>query len=497
MVRKGWLVRRLMWGLMNLKTDNLREVCMRNSWNILSSGNTVSPLVVVLSLGLLVRLVILFATQDLELKIVDEQHYVQLALNLLHGNGFAFEAGHLTSLRPPLYPAFLAFIWWVAGTDSLLIIRIAQVGLSLFNSVLVYWLGLRLFNQRVALYAAAGFCFYPSLLGFNAFLLTETLFVVLFTLFILGYVVLVQTGKISVALGVGSVLGLAALTRSILWPFPVILCFLAWFALAGNRAEKLKLIGVLLLGFVVVIGPWVYRNTQLQGVFTVVATQGGITLLMGNSASTPLYRAWDPITLQGEQSIFNDLPEKYVDGSRWTEGKKEKWAQKNALTYMMKHPWLTFQRSVVKFANFWGLERVIIAGWQQGLYSPLPIISFSGAVLISLAWVGLMLVASLGVFLSPPPNFHLHLFLITLLLFISGMHTLVFGHSRYHLALIPILCLYGAAAIQMKAWERLGEKTWCARGAITSLVILFSIWMWEVLFMEVGRIKLFFEAILS
>jgi len=80
---------------------------------------------------------------------------------------------------------------------------------------------------------------------------------------------------------------------------------------------------------------------------------------------------------------------------------------------------------------------------------------------------------------------------------ISGIHTVIFGHSRYHLSLIPILCLYGASAIQSKSWKRLGEKTWCARGAITVSAVLVSIWIWEVMFMETARIQQFFEVILG
>ena len=46
---------------------------------------------VVLVLGLLLRLIFLYATQSTGLMILDERHYHQLARNVLHGHGFRQE----------------------------------------------------------------------------------------------------------------------------------------------------------------------------------------------------------------------------------------------------------------------------------------------------------------------------------------------------------------------------------------------------------------------
>src|SRR5262249_30600729 len=119
-------------------------------------------LLLILGLGLLVRLVLLYATRDTGLMIVDEQHYHTLALNLLHGNGFAWAEGKLTSARPPLYPSLMTLIWTISGTKSLVLIRLAQIVISLANVYVLYRLGLLLFDRRVALVAAAGLAFYPS-----------------------------------------------------------------------------------------------------------------------------------------------------------------------------------------------------------------------------------------------------------------------------------------------------------------------------------------------
>jgi len=68
-------------------------------------------LLTVLAAGLLVRVIFLVETLETELKIVDEQHYYQLASSLFSGLGFAWGPDNPTSSRPPLYPGFLALVW--------------------------------------------------------------------------------------------------------------------------------------------------------------------------------------------------------------------------------------------------------------------------------------------------------------------------------------------------------------------------------------------------
>jgi 4-amino-4-deoxy-L-arabinose transferase-like glycosyltransferase len=429
--------------------------------------------------------------------IVDEQHYHTLAFNVLHGHGFAWEPGVLTSMRPPLYPVFIMLVWTVSGTENLWVVRMAQILLSLVNVLLLHRLGSLLFNRRIALFAAAGFCFYPSFIGFNVFILTEVLFTLLLTLVALGYVVLLQTGRLSVAWGTGIMLGLATLTRSILWLFPLVLCPLVFFSVHGTLWMRLKVALGLFLGFALVVTPWTVRNTRLQGVFTAVDTWGGLALRMGNYEHTPLHRAWDPVTLKGETSIFHQLHQDHPGASSWTEGRKEKWALRTALVYMVSHPWVTVQRAVIKFANFWGLERVIIAGWQQGLYQPPRWLAGLGTLAITFSYVVVMLCASLGLFLARPAERQAHIFFLLLMIFVCGMHTATFGHERYHLPLVPFLCLYAAAVVVNRSWRRLQDGAPAAVPPMAAWLVLLVIWGREVFIVELARIQALLRMLLT
>ena len=464
--------------------------------NLAEPQRELHRLLIVLVLGLFVRLIFLYTTKDVRLMIVDEQHYHVLALNLLHGHGLAWGPGTPTSLRPPLYPAFVAFVWWITDTESVSAVRMAQLLLSLLNTFALYQLGALLFDRRTALLAAAGFCFYPSLLAFNFLMLTEVLFTFLLTLVVLGYVILLRTGNGWAACGTGVGLGLAVLTRSVLWLFPVIFFPFVFFTMPGNRRKRLLAALLLFLGYFLVVIPWAVRNTKLQGVLTAVDTMGGLTLRMGNYDHTDLARPWDPSSIEGEKSIFQELHHDYPDSRFWTEGQKEKWALKKALAYMVDHPQLTLKRAVVKFARFWGLERVVIAGWQQELYQPPRWFVLAGTLIIAFSCLSVMLLACLGIFLAPPADRRVHVFLLLLMGFIVGIHTVTFGHERYHLPLMPFLLLYAAAVIERRSWIQLCNVRQAA-APILACISLFVIWGWEVLIVEVDRIRVLVHTFLG
>jgi len=308
-------------------------------------------------------------------------------------------------------------------------------------------------------------------------------------------VILLEKEKTSIAIGTGLVLGLAALTRGILWPLPILLCPLTFLVLKGNRGARLKLVGCLLLGYLIVMIPWAIRNTELQGVLTVVNTQGGITLLMGNYEHTKINRAWDPIALKGKKSIFVKLYEEHPEASTWTLGQREKWAQKTAVNYMLDHPWLTVKRSIIKFSQFWGLERSIVGGFRAGYYHPTK--WFVGAVtfVIPLVYCLVMGLACFGLFGAPPTDWRVQGLFLLIILFISGLHAIVFGHSRYHLPLMPLIILYAAAALMNSSSISVRQGVLKVVGPMTVFSGLLLAWGRELLVVEADRIKFFMTSL--
>ena len=425
-------------------------------------------------------------TADLQLHIVDEQHYAALAGNLTDSGVFALTAGKPTSMRPPLYPAFVAGLWRLTGQESLQLVRAAQIALSLASVVLLYRIGTQLFDRRAAVLAAAGLCFYPSLLIGNYLLLTETLFTFLLLVFINGYIALLRRPRTLVALATGGALALAALTRSILWPFPIVLVPLTYLSLTGTRMARLATVGFLLIGYGAVIAPWAIRNTRLQKVPTMVDTMGGLNLRMGNYEHTPDDRMWDAVSLEGSQNWAAALFEAYP-GVTFTEGEKDKWAQRMAVVYMWHHPLITLRRSAIKFADFWGLEREYAAGLEHAIFRPPQVIAVLAVAAIAVVYPLMMIAAVFGLSLARPADVRIHRLLLLIVIFICAIHTLTFGHSRYHLPLVPVLLLYAASAWLNRSWRRLGGDVRTIPVPVAGVLVLAAIWIRQLAFKDFSR----------
>jgi 4-amino-4-deoxy-L-arabinose transferase-like glycosyltransferase len=379
-------------------------------------------------------------------------------------------------------------IWTVVGSHSLQAIRLFQFVLALATSGLVYLLGKRVYGTLVGRYAAAICWLYPSLIFYNALILTETLFTLLFVAFVLCSILLVQQPRASFAVLCGVSLGLAALTRSVLWPLPLLLCPLLAFLIRAPLPRRLALPALVLAGYALVIAPWAVRNTRLQGTLTIVDTMGGMNLRMGNYEYTPDDRMWDAVSLTGEKSwvagLAADRPGEVV-----TEGVKEKWAQRKAIQYMREHPGITLRRSLIKFADFWGLEREFIAGVQQGLFDPPQWFSVIASLCIVGAYIAIVVAGAAGMWVSAPNDQRLQVLLLLPVAVIVGGHAVVFAHSRYHLPLMPIFGLYAAAlAVNWAPSFRLALRPTTVIGAAVSVTALMAIWIRQVAFVDLSRI---------
>ncbi len=395
--------------------------------------------------GLAIRLLLLVGTVAMGPRIADERDYVELATSLVQGRGFAFKSGP-TSLRPPLYPAFIASLWVATGTYSLQLVRAAQAVLALVTAWLVYKLACDLYDARTALVAAAVTAFYPALIFDNMMALSESLFTILVVAALLALVRLVRAPDLARSTGAGILLGLAALTRSVLWPFPLVLAPLVALWTPGPVRYRLLIATSLLGGALLTIGPWAIRNSRLQGVPVIVDTMGGLNLRMGNYEYTPHARIWDAISMEGKKSWIVGIPPAPPDGGPWTEGKKERWARSEAVRFMLANPGLTLWRSCIKFADFWGLDRDFIAGVERGMFHPPTWFTIIAGLAMLVAYPAVVAYAVAGIWLAPPADRRAHVLLLLAVAFVCALHTIVFGHPRYRLPLMPLLAIYAGAA---------------------------------------------------
>jgi 4-amino-4-deoxy-L-arabinose transferase-like glycosyltransferase len=290
----------------------------------------------------------------------------------------------------------------------------------------------------------------------------------------------------------GVLLGLGALTRSVLWMAPP---FLALFVLLTWRASlprRLLAAGLMVAAFAVTLAPWSVRNTRLEQTFVAVDTMGGRNFMMGNYEYTPLYSSWAAIDVgirhpeRGWDNMVRDVDPSFA---QMTQGQRDKRALKYGLDFMKNNPGLTAQRDLIKSIQFWGLERELIAGASRGYFgSLLHTLTPALAVVILGAYVFAMFSSIFGMLIAPPQDRRLHLFFLLVLAFVWGMHALVFAHSRYHLPLMPLVLMYSASALvhARAIWQRRNRPAfWLAAGACA---LLAAGWAWVDIAVYLGAV---------
>jgi 4-amino-4-deoxy-L-arabinose transferase-like glycosyltransferase len=441
-------------------------------------------------MGAVVRLVLWLCWEGLTLKVYDEKDYNVIAVHLVEDGVYANDLGEPTSIRPPVLPVLIAGIYAFCGLENYQAVRLFQAGLSLVTVVLVYQLGMAVYSRKVGLWAAALTCFYPSLLGANNMLLTEVVFAFFLTGACLMLVRAMQNGALWQCAAAGLLFGLAALSRGVLWLFPVVAVpFLLW-VMKGRLSVRLSGALALLAVFALTLTPWAIRNFQLERTFIAVDTQGGRCFMFGNYQYTPLTRMWDLAAVPKEESWYAVLAQKYPNYNSLTQGQKDKLALREGLQFALDNPSLTLQRDVIKFFNFWQLERELVAGAGQGNFGQMPKVVLLLLTAIIFGSYALVLLAGVfGMVLVAPGERRGYWLMLLVIAYLCIMHTLAFGHSRYHLPIMPLVLTFAAAALvnSRSIWAR--RKTWSFWAAVAICAVFAGSWLWEIWFVDFERFR--------
>jgi 4-amino-4-deoxy-L-arabinose transferase-like glycosyltransferase len=240
---------------------------------------------------------------------LDEHEYLLLAHNLAGGRGFSYaspESGQVEGRhvgRAPLYPAFLAALALAVPGSAVRADRLptsvpaeVKVAQALLGCGIVWLVGRWAARavgdgpdgERAAGAAALLAAVYPPLVWIGSYALSESLYAVLALLaaWLVDRAVQASGGvaagrraarPAALALAAGIVSGLATLTR------PAILVFLALAACWLIARRRPSLAAALVLGSILVVGPWTARNHAAYGRFVLVASEGGVTFWTGNN----------------------------------------------------------------------------------------------------------------------------------------------------------------------------------------------------------------------
>ncbi len=415
-----------------------------------------------IALGL--RLIAVALTRHLGIGLDDMFQYDMLARSLASGHGFRWYApadlarlapflhldlepgaldprGLPTTFRAPLYPLFLALVYRLSGLDDgrFLAARLAQaILLGAPLAPLTYFTTRRLLAhpahlveedkiERAARLAAWTVAAYPLLVIFPLALATENLFflLVLAAVFCLAGLARDSRAPVRDALLCGFLLGLAALTRSVILPFAGLA--LLWIALSLRRPRHAALAALALMA---TITPWVVRNSWLSHKFTGIETSLGYNLYVGyHPQSTGTFTFGPSLDLL---SVLDDRARDEI-GTR------------KAVEFIRQAPWRFPSLAVRRLGYFFDLElRAFTYFYVNDFFGPLPAPLLLLILLaLALPFVVLSLSACLGAaLLRPTPQRTL------LILLLAGYllpHVFIISEDRFHLVLVPFLASVAAS----------------------------------------------------
>lgn len=213
----------------------------------------------------------------------DTADYFSIGYNWLYNNEFSVYGLGPDAFRTPLYPIFLAILYYIVMPEIWFIILIHNL-IAAFTIVIIYKISKILFgrlaigyNLNVLSAAAAGmFMLEAERIQMANSLMSESLFLFFFFFGIFYFFKwMFIEAKNKNAIFAGSLLGLSALTRPIAQLVPIILIFFAAGYISINKNNfnkdciKRHIKGAVLLGlfFILVIAPWSIRNKYHFGSF--------------------------------------------------------------------------------------------------------------------------------------------------------------------------------------------------------------------------------------
>lgn len=422
----------------------------------------------VYTVALFLRLVPILLTRSLGIGLDDMFQYDMLARSLASGNGYRWYAradlsllepyvkfdlssaeydpvrGVPTSFRAPLYPGFLALVYSISGTGfgRFFAARIAQAALlGAPLAPLTYFAARSLLNGRTPDGAATGngalpdreraarraawiMAVYPLLLIFPLGLGTENLFFLLVLVSVLGLLKLAEkpaTGRFLLA---GFLLGLAALTRSVILPFAGLAVLWTWFSLREKRGAALMAAALTLT-----VLPWVIRNSVLHERPTGIETSLGYNLYVGYHPQSDGSFTFGPSL---------DLVPILDDALR------DRLGTQKALEFIRADPGRFLPLALSRLGHFFRLElRVLTYFYSSNFFGHLPFpLLLTLAAFFGLPFAVLSLSSAFGAAWLPPNRSSL----LLLLLFAGYLapHVLILSEERFHLTLVPFMAILAA-----------------------------------------------------
>ncbi|MSU74415.1 glycosyltransferase family 39 protein [Candidatus Kaiserbacteria bacterium] len=213
---------------------------------------------------------------DLIATISGADGYYVISENLIHGNGYSSEGQPpytLNSVRPPVYPYFLASTYLFFGSywGTLLIQILIGSLLPLIGMAIARYI---VDKRSISIVIGILLALEPFSILFSIFFYSETVFMLLFSLCVLYFFKFLKEKETIQLVLSAMLLGLSILTKPTAQYVPIIFAgFILWQYRAQLPRALAYTFGYALI-CLLVVSPWLYRNWHEFGVVGIGGQQG-------------------------------------------------------------------------------------------------------------------------------------------------------------------------------------------------------------------------------
>ena len=242
----------------------------------------------VAAVAALLTVFVVFRFQYVVLETADPYGYGKIAREFVE-HGFT----KLTRRAASLYPEFIAVVYRLGGSDHTVVFL--QCLFHAATCVLVFRIGLRIYNARTGLLAGLFCALHPMLLRYVTSLHMETLLTLLCISTVWMTVRFHDRPTVANGILVGVVGMCATLTKGVMLPYLGIFGIVSGvLALKQRSMQRVAAVVAMFLAMALVLAPWTYRNYQVTGGRFVLLTPGASDSFLRGYVFT----RWEFATLQ-------------------------------------------------------------------------------------------------------------------------------------------------------------------------------------------------------
>lgn len=375
--------------------------------------------------------------------------YIQLARNLVAGNGYVFEKGGPPVFhRPPLYPVFLMLIALFPEYLQRYIIVIPQSVLVGFIGMLIFKIASRLYNNTAAILALAFFLINPWVYWNAKNPMTPILQTFLYLIFAYFTAAELFNKAGYKPLQMGLIIGISgaglALTHAAMLPVIFIFIFVLFIAALLKNPKRLLTVVVAAAAAICLIAPWTYRNWRVFHEFIPISGGGGLAYFNGDVH----WSGFEPEPQRVDESYIDaSLRVLGMEGNEQTRThwkgfkdiKDENIADEKMAQHIKNHPDLFVKKVILNAIEYYfpaftkpflAIKKVTAEQWALSIFH-----------------LVLWITAIAGIFY----HWRAGLLLLAGMIFYAGWYfpfaTGFIGHNLYTFGTIPFLCVLSAPGI--------------------------------------------------